>query len=186
MADQNQPPKFPVNEKERDLIIGAFKDNEYLLKAIRSLLFGFDVSDDDKKLIKDTFANNELKNAFRKRIYPILDNTMPIGQISDFWLGTESQTFGAQRDTIYQAYQIKMIVQKLLDAAIALLNDPESTKIDLSVPLIEADPLMCGLMARNLYIKSIENGLLTIKLTAEQKIDTPADTKIKQLLDSSK
>src|SRR4051812_29384068 len=102
---------LPVSDKDKNLIVGAFKDNEYLLKAIRSLFFGFPVSLKDKKLIKDIFKNPDIKNAVRKKIYPLMDPESPIGQNADFWLGTETQVFGASRDTIYQSLATKVTLE---------------------------------------------------------------------------
>lgn len=187
MTETKQPKQLPVSEKEASLLKVTFKENEYLLKALRALFFGFDVSTEDKDLIKKTFSNIELKEALRKKMYPMMSADVPIGEVADFWIGVEQQIFGASRDAIFQAVNSKMKVLELLEQAIKLLDNPDGDKIDLSFnPKYSADELQIGLLARNLYIKTIEMALYMIKQIADLKEETPEEKKKRMALDSSK
>lgn len=176
----------PVSDKERELLKSVFKDNEYLLKIIRSLFFGYDVTQKEKDLIVKTFKNADLKEYFRKKIYPLMSNETPIGQISDFWLGVEEQVLGQSRDTIYQIHASKSEVKRMLEKSIALLTNPDGEKINLEVSSIEADPLQVKMLARNLYIKTMETGLNFIQLTANYEEPSSTEINKKAKLNSNK
>lgn len=165
-----------AREKEIELLRRTFKDNEDLLKKMRALFFGFSLSDEDKKVIKNTFASEELKVLVRKSIFPILNPDVPIGQVADFWLGTEQNVFGQMKDTIYQAVNSKQDVLDMLKIAMKLLDDPDGEKISLEYKpsMYLEDDLQINLLARNLYIRTIESGLLIIKNIADTKEETPA------------
>lgn len=187
-----QTQNFPVNEKERDLLIATFKGNEHLLKALRSLFFGFDLSQKESLIIKNTFKNGELVEAVRKKIYPRMSADSPIGQVADFWMGAETQVFGAQEGAIYQAIYSKQAVKELFERAISLLSNPDGRKIDIDFTppqnpkKSDLHDISIKLMSRNLYIKTIETGLLFIQLAAEAVADTPLEQTKKKLMNSSK
>lgn len=168
MAENKNIP-LTLSEKEQELLKTVFKDNEYLLKLMRSLFFGFDLTDKEKGIIQTTFKNVDVREAVRKKIYPILSNEPPIGQIADFWLGTETQIFGASRDTIYQAIQSKLLVKDLFEKGLALLTDPNGERVSLEIGDISTDILQTKLLARNLYLKTIETGLQMIMMTSNVK-----------------
>ena len=72
-------------EKDNELLQATFKGNESLLKLLRSLFFGWSVSDADKQLIKDTL---------RVRIY---EKPLDVGFIPSSVMTLRSvlsQTFG--------------------------------------------------------------------------------------------
>ncbi len=178
----------PISQKEAELLQRTFKGNEPLLKTVRSLFFGFDISKDEKEIIKTVFSSSEVKEAFRKKVYPILSNDMPIGQVADFWLGSEQNLLGAHKDLITQVVESKQMVKTLLERAFELLNNPYGEKIDLSYEPSRfiTDPLQTFLLARNLYIKTVEQGLLFVKLTAEQETKIPEVLKEKRRKDSAR
>lgn len=185
---ETKVPQLPVSEKEADLLKATFKDNESLLKTLRSLFFGFDTTKAEKKLIKETFSDPELKLAIRKKMYPVLSNDVPIGQVADFWMGVDQQIFGQHKDTIYQAVNTKEEVLTMLKKAMNLLDNPDGEKIDLeyTAKKYQLDDFQINLLARNLYIKTIETGLLFIKMTADQNIETPEQLEKRVKKDSVK
>lgn len=161
--------QLPIAEKEVSLLKAVFKDNDGLLLTMRSLFFGFQVSPSDKKNIKETFKGTDIREAVRKKIYPMLSNDVPIGQVADYWMGMESQIFGQSKDTIYQAVSSKEKVLEMLQDAMALLVDPEGKPVDISYHSnLHMDPGQIGLLARTLYIKTIETGLMMIKVVSGQ------------------
>src|SRR5260221_468240 len=108
MAEQIR--QLPATEKEVAILRATFKDNEYLLKLVRSVLLGFDIAEEDKKLIKGTFADESTREALRKKIYPVLSMDVPIGHTADFWMGIEKQVFGASPDLIRQIIESKSLL----------------------------------------------------------------------------
>jgi hypothetical protein len=183
-----QPISPPISEQEVDLLKRTFKGNEYLLKILRGLFFGFDIKDEDKQLIKKVFASEELRTAIRRKTFPMLKgNDVPIGQIADFWMGTEMNVLGATRDAIYQVVSQKQKVFEMFTKAFNLLENPFGEKVDLDfTPNLSFDPLQVELLARNLYMKSIETGLSFIKTISEMEETKPAEVQEKRKKDSAK
>lgn len=169
--------KLMYSEKDLALIKSAFAENEELLLVIRKLFFGESLSQEEKALIVDTFKNKDLVEVLRRKVYGLNNFSTPIGQLSDFWLGVESQIFGASRDTIYQAVESKKMVLEMFEKAFDLLSNPDGERVVLTdVFTIDLDPLQVRLIARNLYMKSIETALLTIKTIAGTKNETVEET----------
>jgi hypothetical protein len=160
----------PASDKEVELIKATFKGNEPLLQAVRALFFGLPLSDTEKQLIKSTFASTELTEMMRRKLCPALDRRSPIGQVQDVWLGVEQMVFGQNRDTIVQSVQYKDRAVKMIEYAIGLLADPDGKAPDLTFADVVEDPLQIGLLARNQYIRHIEQQLVFIKVIAEQDI----------------
>jgi|SRR5690349_2674814 len=179
--------QLPVNEKEVALLKMIFKDNESLIKIIRNLFFGFEISKQEKDLIISTFKNDEVKNLFRKKIYPKISSDQSIFSMSDFWYGSESQIFGASRDVIQQVIKSKKRVKEMLDIAMNLLDNPDGIKnsIEYDPDNDPTDVLQVGLIARNLYINTIYQGLNWIWVISNQDKEKPQERKKRQALDST-
>jgi hypothetical protein len=175
------------SNKDIELIKSAFAENDELLIMVRKLFFGVELTADEKKVVISNFSNPEVIEVLRRKVYGLNNLETPIGQLSDFWLGAESQIFGASRDTIYQAIMSKEIVLDMFTKAFDLLTNPDGEKVNVDVHiLMEADPLGVKLIARNLYMKAIESALHAVKMIAGTKIET-AEEAVKRLSkDSSK
>lgn len=174
--------------KDIELIKSAFADNDELLILIRKLFFGVNLTEDEKKIIVSSFSNPEVIEVFRRKVYGMNNFETPVGQLSDFWLGAESQIFGASRDTVYQTIRSKEMVLEMFEKAFKLLTDPNGEKIDVSEKVMstEADPLGVGLIARNLYMKAIETSLLALMTIAGIKTESVEDAVKRLKQDSSK
>lgn len=179
--------KMPTTaEKEVALLKVVFKDNDGLLKSMLSLWFGFEISQAEKDLIRSTFINKDLREAVRKKIFPILSNEVPIGEVQDYWIGVDQQILGQARDTIAQIIQSKARVYDMLKSAMILLENPDAVKMDLTYNPSLVDDLQIGLVARTLYIKAIQNGLVMIKTIANLEEKTPEQIGTTRSKNSSK
>lgn len=176
------------SEKDIKVIKEKFAENDALLKIVRKLFFGADISEAEKKTIVDSF-DDETIEVLRRKIYSTKSFEVPIGQVSDFWLGVETQIFGASRDTIVQSIESKAKVEKMFKTAFDLLKNPDGEKVSLEykpeVSLL-SDPLQTSLIARNLYMKAIETALFTVKTIAGQKDETPEQALKRLKQDSAK
>jgi hypothetical protein len=187
MAEETKEQKLMYSGKEISIIKAHFSENEELLIAIRKLFFGIDITGQEKESIKSTFSNPETVEVFRKKVYGLNNYDTPVGQLSDFWLGAETQVFGASRDTIYQAVESKKLVLDMFTKAFNLLANPDGEKVEIATFMsLSADPLQVGLIARNLYMKAIETSLLTLKSIAGQKTETLEQTVKRLQKDSAK
>lgn len=173
--------KLMYNDRELLLLKSTFAENEELLKAVRKLMFGAKVSLKEKESIESAFSDPDVIAAVKHKVYGLNNLETPIGQLSDFWMGAETQIFGASRDTIYQAVAVKEKVLKMFETAFALLTNPEGEKISLKVesildkPRSEIDELQIDLIARNLFMKAIDGGLFNIMTIAGKKEETLED-----------
>lgn len=178
--------KLMYSDKEIDLIKSVFSENEPLLKAVRKLFFGADLSIEEKGFIASNFTP-EIIEVFRRKVYSVNNLETPIGQLSDFWIGVEQQIFGASRDTIYQAIESKNMVLEMFTKAFNLLSNPDGEKVSVQItPMLEADPLGVKMLARNLYMKAVETALLTVQTIAGKKTETLEQTLKRLQQDSSK
>lgn len=168
------------------LLKGAFKDNSDLLKIIRKLLFGFETTDAEKGLIQVTFQSKELKEAFRKKIFAVFGDEVELGHIADFWQIPEDKIVGAEAGAMKQVIAMRTGVAVLFDKALALLDNPNGEKIDLSYNPDEDNELYTKLLVRNRYINAIEGALGGINTIANSKVPSIEDIKAKMSKDSSK
>lgn len=172
MTGNNTPQQnVPVPEKEQEIIRSTFKDNEPLLQAIRALMFGLSPTSEEKERVRTAFANKELLTIVRRRFYPVLDKTSPIGQVQDAWMGAEQMVFGQSPSTVEQAIGYKEIALHMTKAGLDLLENPDAPAPELSYSKVRYpnDPLGVQLLARNQYIRHVEQQLLFLKLIADQK-----------------
>lgn len=176
-----------ANDAEIALLKSVFADNENLLKSIRSLFLGFTVNSDDANLIRVTFKDENLMKALRKKMYPVIDPTSDIGELTDFWLGTETEVLGKDVDTINQVVSSKQLALDMMAHAFELLREPTLNPIDLSFDVTgQNDPYQIRLLARNKYIKAVETGLTILKVIAGTKSETVEQAKKRMEMDSAK
>lgn len=188
---ETKPIQMPISERQTNLIKATFKDNEFLLKAIRNLFFGFAMAEQEKSLISNTFAGNpELRDVVRKKIYPIFEEDtkdLTIGLYADYWIDIEKEILGAHSTAIYQRVTSKQKMLDMLKVAFTLLENPNGTPVDLSyIPNLMADEWQIGLLARSLYIRTVNQGLVMIKAIADMKEESPTDKAKRIAKDSSK
>lgn len=176
-------------KRSNALIKQVFGKHPDLIKTLQALFLGFELTGDEKELVKSTFANEELFEAVRKRIAPRLERDTMVGQQSDEWAGLETDIYGSHPDKIYQAVYYKKEAIAMAQKAVALLRNPDGEQIDISFNPDESlsDPLQIKLLARNMYIKMIQNQLSTIWIISEQREgENPNQTAERILKDSAK
>lgn len=169
---QDNIPQVPMDTAELQLIQKYFKDNDALLLSMRAVMLNLDPTEQDKELVKKTFTDAELMKAVRYRFLPEPKRDTPIGQIQDIWLGAEGMVFGQHRDAIEQAVGYKAESIKMTGMALDLLVDPEMAKPTLAYSPAQSinDPLQIALLARNQFMRHVEQQLLFLKLVAEQQV----------------
>lgn len=162
------------NELEVSTLKKYFKDNDQTLLNIRALLFGYETSDTEKEEIKSIFSDPLLFIAFRNKVFPVIgDKNLPIGNLRDFWSNTSQGIMGATKERIMQEIESRAKVFSMLEHSMEVLKDPSAKPVDISyTPNLSEDPYQVGLIARNLFLGAIENGLMQIKIVCGQ--DTQA------------
>lgn len=175
-------------DKSLELLKSVFKDNDDLIKSIRGLWLGFEISAIEKKKIKELFKNPELKKIVKQKLFAELTNETDVGIIPDFWSGIETQIQGKNIEEINQVVMSKQNTLEMLEGAIALLDDPDDGKIDLryNPKSVKNDPYQIGLLSRALYIKTINTGTSWIKILANAKEETQEEVAQRIRKDSAK
>lgn len=187
---ETKPTQFPASEREVALLKATFKENDYLLKVLRSLFLGYKVSKADKDLVRSTFSGKtDLQTAVRKKIYPLYTDDAPLEYLPDVWTGLHTSIFGQSRDNIYQAVVSKKILLDLLTVSMKLMENPDGTTVDLSydpeISLI-TDPMQTKLLGRIMFINTLQSALNMIKVIANTKDESPIVIAEKNKKDSSK
>lgn len=173
MTEQQQN-QMPVSEHEVEVIKRAFKGDEQMLKSMRALMLGLEVSDAEKQAIKKLFADEELYKIVCRRFAPQLDRNAPIGQVQDMWLGAEQMVFGQMESTIEQAIQYKDLSIKMTKEALGLLRNPDGQRMNIvyDPTTLVGDTLGVQLLGRNQFLRHVEQQLLFLHLIAERKDET--------------
>lgn len=187
MAELGKSEPRNITDKETKIIQAVFNDD--LLKQVRALMLELPLTEVEKGSIKSVFADKEVLAVMYKRFYPTLDKDTPIGQVQDTWLGTESMVFGNSLDAITQALGYKKASLAYTKKALELLEDPFGEPVayvkDYDPVSYPNDPLGITLLARNQYIRHVENQLLFLSIIAKQTVVTPEEAKKKSDKDSA-
>lgn len=173
-------------EKEQQLIKAVI--TEEILKSIRGLFLGLETTEQEKRIIHDLCMDEEVYNIFARRLYPHMDKNTPIGQVQDSWLGAESMVFNAPTDTITQALEYKDLALQYTKQALSLLKDPNGKPVNLAYAPASypEDRLGIMLLARNQFIRHVEQQLLFVWLIAQQKVEAPEVVEKKKKQNSAK
>lgn len=168
-------PSAQALAKDMELIKKTFKDKDALLLSVRALMFGIDLLDDERANIKSVFADPELRSLIQRRFLPDImgSRELPLGQIQDVWLGAEQMTFGAPAMQIEQATKYKARSMEFTKHALVLLENPNGTAVPYKVSTYEDDPLQIDLMARNMYLRHVDQQLMMLSLIANQAEESP-------------
>lgn len=155
------------------LITTAFKGNDPLLQLMRALFLDLEITSEDKEMIRTSFANPELRAAIRHRFLPVLSRESPVGVVYDMWMGTEKQVFGQPPNVIRQAIEYKSRCIAFMEKALALLENPDGDRPDLSYnpdsvrpTAPDYDELQVLLLGRNQFIQLVETQLQAFKTVA--------------------
>jgi hypothetical protein len=184
-----------MNETQLKEEIKLFKENlgsEAMLKSVRSLLLGLEISDEQKKQIQAVFSNKTLLDIFRRRVNQRVTDDADLGSISDYWMQSTDKLIGGSGDIAIQTIKIGAKLINHVKKMEELLQDPfqepinfgvDFEKIDSSVSFSETT---CSLVARNLFIRSVDFVLRLILSLVQSPEETPEQTVERLKKDSTK
>jgi hypothetical protein len=177
MSKIEEKDERPASTDEQSLIRSAFANNEALLKSVRALFLGLPTTDAEKKLVKGAFAAPEMRKMIGRRFMPLLDKDAPIGQAQDVWLGAEQMVFGYPAYQVKQAIQYKDMAIGYVRTALGLLDDPNGKPPPvLTYDASADDESGTLLLARNMYIRTVEQQLLFLWQIAQSPAKPAAPT----------
>lgn len=164
-----------LNKGEEALLRLVFKDREDLLLLMRNLFFGFELTVQEKEVIKNTFKEEGIRKIVRKIILPELQADIPIGQNIDLWMTV--QIDGKLPEEIATIFESREKLIGILDESLKLLENPDYKKMRLQ---FDTMPSLVDLVARNSFITHIEFQLGVIRTLANQKEESPEE-KVKRV-----
>ena len=174
-------------EIENETLKTMFKDKEFLVKLIRALFFGWDLTAEEKDMIRKEFVQPETREAFRKKFFAKFGDDTTIGQIADAWIGISDDRIVGQTETaIKQIKESREQSMKMLEQAMKQLANPNEAKVNLTYSSSDIDPLGIKLLARNRYMNTVEGSLSMIYQMANMKDVTPETIKTALKKNSSK
>lgn len=179
-------PSMFVPDAELELLKATFKGNTDLLRLIKNLFFGLEVSEVEKKIIKDSFKSETLRKVINKRFFPVIDKETPIGQSIDLWTGID--LVGKSRDEIFQTISIRKKMIEMMTKALKLLENPNGERVDVkyNADSVLGDELGINLTTRNRFIGHVEFQTTMIQAIVSQKEETPQQAKLRQTQNSNK
>ncbi len=171
-----------MNEEQLKSEIKLFKEHlssEGLLKSIRSLLIGLEVSEDEKKQIQSVFSNKILIDIIRRRVAQRVTDDAPLGSMSDYWMQSTDKLLGTSGDLILQTLKVGALLNRHYKSMEALLADPFQKPINFGVDWDNTDSVInhsdtaCHIIARNLFIRSTDFVLALILNITKEPEETP-------------
>lgn len=145
-------PRFSIQDKS--LLKATFGGNDVLILAVRSALLGFDLTPEEKELIRKSLATPEIHKLMRKLFLPELSKDIPITQNYDLW--KTDDVFRSTPETFDYLKDMKKHLFDLIETGLERLKNPDGKAPNLTVTF---DSPLEFVHARNGYIDSVENKL---------------------------
>jgi len=174
-------PNGRYTDDELELLKSVFAENLPLIKTLRKVMLGLDMSEAEEIQWKNTFHNNEvLMTLMRKMFLPEIDGDAPIHQIVDLHLTLDlNNKLPDELDSIIKA---RVLLINYLNKRLKYLAGGKEESTYLKISDFEVNEV--NLRSRRDVIMHIENQLAEINGLAGYKQETPEET-IKRLEQNS-
>jgi hypothetical protein len=182
---EKKPQTMRLSDDELAFIKDSFSDNDDLLKSIRSLMYGNELSDTQKTDIVKCFSYPGSVDIIRKIFLPEVSNNVPIGQVADLYLNVDLSGKDSSQ-AIDLIYARNLLIEKI-NNALKLLTNPDLFKPSTDLVFnVKSDVDISEFISRNQYISQVDFSLIQIKLLAGLKVETVEETKKRLSQNSSK
>ncbi len=180
------------NDAELSLIKNTFAENEDALYLIRNVLLQFEITKEERKLLKGLMTPAVFE-VVKKRIFPVIDSDAPMFQLSDMYqtLTTDMKTKGVE--DMAALFDAKQLQVDYLDQQFKVLQDldkkvVEVIRLDDLASLKNKSPhqMYVDTAARNYLLSHVDTFLNHIKTLAGQKSETLDEVKKRLTRDSAK
>lgn len=184
--------KMRYTDTELALFKALFAGDDRLLFIIRKVMFQFDLTDDEKNVLKA--AMNETTSALLyKTFMPVLDPTAPLFQVVDLVIGLRDdmkQGVDASWPHIKaKEMEIKYLMQQLRALTANANEEPEIVFKDLAElngAKTMREAIYIRITARNYLVSFIDSVTNQMKFLAGLKEETVEETKNRLAKDSAK
>lgn len=168
--------------KDKSLFKATFGGNDILVMAVRNAMLGFDLTDEEKDLIKKSLITPEIHKLLKKLFLPELSKDIPITQNFDLWKTEDVNK--ATPETFEIVKEIKTILFQLIGIALRRLENPDNPAVDIGV---DSESTFEFVTARNSFIDFVENRFAKDLVPMANSQDmTPEELMEKIKKDSSK
>lgn len=180
--DKKQQMRY--DDRELNLIRNTFKDRDELLKAIRKIMLGCDISETELIMVRDSYTK-EVAELFTKMCLPTVVGNEPIGQTIDLWMTIDVKDRSPEMADINiraRGELLKMIAKGLKQLE---QNKPFKNAMSFKVS-DDAKQEVIDLMVRNTYISHVEQRLLELKSLASIPEETEEERQERIVKNSSR
>lgn len=188
--DKKKTQTMRISDLELELIKSLFADNEALLFIIRKVFIQADITEEESKLIEQSFKTDEVHKMMRKVFLPEIDTDVPLGQNIDLWMTIDLKD--KNPDELFTHLIAREKVIAFIEEGLSRLKIPVKAgtdkliKFSIAEEKAKAEETYINLLARNTVINHVDQQLIQIKLLAGQKTETIEQTKSRLQKDSTK
>lgn len=172
-------------QAEYDLLSPVFKDNKILLKVLRKVILGIDLSPTEKDLIKQ--IPQIVINRIASLLLPRVTGDEEMHSVNDFWF-----QFNLKERTEYQVkidIEYLPLIQDFFTDAVARLNGNEATMKIADIEYskhVSKEQNIVNVIARNIILATTEGLLSTLYAKANNKPLTVEELKKAQKQNSTR
>ena len=180
--DKKQQMRY--SDSELNLIKNTFENRDELLKAIRKIMLGCEISETELTMVRDIYSG-AMSSLFEKMFLPTVSGNEPIGQTIDLWMTIDVKDrdpLMADLNIRARAELIKLIVKGLKQLE---QNKPFRNATSFKVS-DDARQEVIDLMVRNTYISHVEQRLLELKSLASMSQETEEEKRERAVKNSLK
>jgi hypothetical protein len=174
-----------LTDSDKKLIRDTFKDSWVTLEIIRNVFFGFQLTEWEKKVVKELSA--DIKILLRKIFLPEITRETPIGQSKDLWFNAGNNIKGDRIPDMVMKEATAQVI-RFVSLSLDRLNNPDLAGVSLEIDTtnLSTDESSYKLIARQNFIVGTEQQLVALNTMAYQKEETPVETKARMQKDSTK
>lgn len=169
-------PRLAFNAGELELVKATFAENETLLRTIRKVFLGGELTETQKSELKAAFeGKTELQELMRVFFLPIVRDETPLGMGLDMWNGLQIAEKGVS-DAMY-LIKARKITIKVLDRAIDVLFSLKGTSgYETLLDECSDDEMYINIIARQSVSGHINQKTMELLTLAGKKTETADET----------
>jgi len=161
---------FLFNDAELSLIKSVFAENEELVYAIRNVLLQFELSPEEKKLVKN-FVTEPVVAVLKKRIFPEVTKELPLTQLGDLWQTLNKDLQSKSPEEMAPLFEAKYLEIEYLEQQFRVLENSDS-EAPIKLALLATvkgksfTSMFVDTTARNFLIAYVDGMLMHLKVIA--------------------
>lgn len=174
-----------IFDHEKATLKAVFGVRYELYILLRNILFGFQLTEEEKKLAV-VFNSSETLRVIKKILYPELEKDIPIMQNIDLWMTKEFQHLEtAADDKMFQKYvDTKKRFLEMVETGLKRVANPDLEGVNLDLLTQEQD--FVTVTARNAFAPYVEKQINVILALANSNEESPEEALARLKKDSTR